>query len=584
MMVGPLFSQLQQDFNDSDLSAWSGDIDKFIINEDFRLQLLDDDAGTALIYTETTYQDSILWAMDIALDFAPSGSNRLEIWLGLNDTDISNGSGYIIEIGETGADDAFRLLEIIDGNSSIIAEGIMGNVSSEFDHSLELSFDSENTWTLRSKSVTDIAFIQEFEIEYEPLIDFNTLRFFGFNCTYTSTRIDQFFFDNITIDELQADETAPLITDVEIITANQIEITFDEELDSNTAISTDNYMLDPFISIASVELDEDLPFIITLLLNDPLPSGQLIELNIQNVSDIAGNIIQPSNFELSLTEQPTIGDLLLNEILFDPFTNGEDFVEIVNVSEKFLNLNGLIIENNTNSQSSTIQEDLILFPSEIIALSEDISFLESTYNPIDEAILYEQDLPAFNNDDGNVSLITNDGSNDIILDSYDYDEDDHLSLISDTEGISLERISLSAVTNDPNNWSSASESTNFATPGYQNSSELTSTPNTDDIISLADKVFSPDSDGNKDVLIINYNLEKPGFIANVTIHHDRGRSEVSIADNQLLSTNGFLRWDGTNEDGVLSPVGIYIIAYELFHSDGDIIKGREVCVLAQRLD
>ena len=107
--------------------------------------------------------------MDIALDFAPSGSNRLEIWLGLNDTDISNGSGYIIEIGETGADDAFRLLEVIDGNSSIIAEGIMGNVSSDFDYSLELSFDSENTWTLRSKSVTDISFIQEFEIEYEPV-------------------------------------------------------------------------------------------------------------------------------------------------------------------------------------------------------------------------------------------------------------------------------------------------------------------------------------------------------------------------------------------------------------------------------
>ena len=584
MMVCPLFSQIQQDFNDSDLSVWSGDIDKFIINEDFRLQLFDDDAGTALIYTETSYQDSMLWAMDIALDFAPSGSNRLEIWLGLNDIDISNGSGYIIELGETGANDAFRLLEIIDGNSSIIAEGIMGNVSSDFDYSIQLSFDSQNTWTLRSKPATDIAFIQEFEIEYEPLIDFNTLRFFGFTCTYTSTRIDQFFFDNINVNELQADETAPQITDVEIITASQIEITFDEALNSNSATSAANYIFDPFISIASVELDENLPFIITIFLNDPLPSGQLTELNIQNITDIVGNIIQPSNFELRLTEQPTIGDLLLNEILFDPFINGEDFVEIVNVSEKFLNLRGLIIENNTNGQSSLIEEDLILLPSEIIALSEDITFLASTYNPIDEALLYEQDLPAFNNDDGNVTLMTNDGSNDVVLDTYDYDEDDHLSLISDTEGISLERISLSAVTNDSNNWSSASESTNFATPGYQNSAELSSIPNTDDIVSLADKVFSPNSDGNKDVLIINYNLEKPGFVANVTIHDDRGRSEVSIADNQLLSTNGFLRWDGTNEDGVLSPVGIYIIVYEFFHSDGDVIKGKEVCVLGQRLD
>ena len=293
-------------------------------------------------------------------------------------------------------------------------------------------------------------------------------------------------------------------------------------------------------------------------------------------------MISPTSFELRLTEGIEVGDLLVNEILFDPFPNGEDFVEVVNVSSKFLNLRGLIIENNTNQQSEIIEEDIILLPMEIIAFSENIDFLVDTYEPVATAILYEQDLPAFNNDDGNVTLKISDGQ-DIILDSYDYDDNDHLSIISDTEGISLERLSLTAETNNPSNWTSASEVSNFATPGYANSNTVIPT-SSEEVISLTNKVFSPNNDGNKDNLLINYNLDKPGFIANITIYDDKGRAEVPLVENTLLSTQGFFRWDGSNENGTLSPVGMYIIYYEFFHSDGDIIKGKEVCVLGQALD
>ncbi len=576
--------QINQDFNNSDLSTWSGDTDRFIINADLQLQLSDIETGTSSIYTETTYGDSTVWTMDVSLDFSPSASNRLQVWLAIDDTDIVMASGYILEIGENGSDDAIRLVEVIDGNTTNIASGIIGNVGSAFDYTIQLIRDSKDVWTLRSKPVDDITFTQEFSLQYSPQVDFNSLKFFGFNCSYSATRADKFFFDNIIVEDLTADETAPQITDVDIIAEDQIRITFDEAVDNVSASMLSNYAIDPTLRINSVSIDANTPYIIDLILDDPLPSGAVTVLTVMGISDDVGNVMSSTSFDLRLTETAELGDLLINEILFDPFPDGEDFVEVINISDKFINLKGLIIENNTNQQSQDIEEDIILLPTEMIAFSENIDFLIDTYEPISEALLYEQDLPAFNNSDGNVTIKINDGTQDIIIDTYDFDEDHHLTLISDTEGISLERISTTAESNNPSNWTSSSEANRYATPGYTNSALVETTASSDDVISLAYKVFSPNADSYRDNLIINYNLDKAGYIANITVHDDKGRQEIPIAENALIGTQGFYRWDGTNEDGILSPVGMYIINIELYHSDGDIIKEKKVCVLGQQLD
>ncbi len=576
--------QINQDFNNSDLSTWSGNTDRFIINADLQLQLSDIETGTSSIYTETTYGDSTVWTMDVSLDFSPSASNRLQVWLAIDDTDIVMASGYILEIGENGSDDAIRLVEVIDGNTTNIASGIIGNVGSAFDYTIQLIRDSKDVWTLRSKPVDDITFTQEFSLQYSPQVDFNSLKFFGFNCSYSATRADKFFFDNIIVEDLTADETAPQITDVDIIAEDQIRITFDEAVDNVSASMFSNYAIDPTLRINSVSIDANTPYIIDLILDDPLPSGTVTVLTVMGISDDVGNVMSSTSFDLRLTETAELGDLLINEILFDPFPDGEDFVEVINISDKFINLKGLIIENNTNQQSQDIEEDIILLPTEMIAFSENIDFLIDTYEPISEALLYEQDLPAFNNSDGNVTIKINDGTQDIIIDTYDFDEDHHLTLISDTEGISLERISTTAESNNPSNWTSSSEANRYATPGYTNSALVETTASSDDVISLAYKVFSPNADSYRDNLIINYNLDKAGYIANITVHDDKGRQEIPIAENALIGTQGFYRWDGTNEDGILSPVGMYIINIELYHSDGDIIKEKKVCVLGQQLD
>lgn len=576
--------QIDEDFSSGDLSRWSGDINSFVINAEGQLQLNDIDAGKSSIYINTSYSDSINWSMDVEMDFSPSVTNKLTILLASDNSDLSIANAYILEIGENGSDDAIHLVEIIDGNSSIIASGPMGQVSEEFVLNFNVTYDSDKVWTLKTSTINSILSQESFRVSYPATIDFNSLTIFGFECSYTSTRADKFFFDNIKVEELLADEEAPIINSVQIINDQQIQIILDEAVDEILSSDPNNYSITPQTDIDRVEIDPSIPNIINVYTSTPIQSGTVITLIVSGISDTSGNTIDSQDYNLRLLEAPDVGDVLINEILFDPYSGGEDFVEIINASDKFLDLNGLIILNMDNQNEETITESIELLPNQILAISPDINNIKDIYNPPDTARLYEQDIPAFNNDDGNVSLliIQADGS-ELIIDSYDYDDSQHLSILSDVEGVSLERLSLISDSNNPDNWTSSSEANLFATPGYSNSARI-NPGMSDDQVSLEHKVFSPNRDGQKDNLILNYNLAKSGYIANVSIYDDRGRLELHLAENQLLATTGFIKWDGLDADGRTAPIGMYIVYYELFHSDGDIIEGKKVCVLAQNLN
>ena len=83
---------------------------------------------------------------------------------------------------------------------------------------------------------------------------------------------------------------------------------------------------------------------------------------------------------------------------------------------------------------------------------------------------------------------------------------------------------------------------------------------------------------------MNYKLENPGFVGTIQIYSDRGHLVKTIINNNLLGTEGLYIWDGTNQEGRLSPIGMYIVLYEFFDSSGEIRKGKHVCVLGQQLN
>ena len=378
----------------------------------------------------------------------------------------------------------------------------------------------------------------------------------------------------------------PQLIGIKVIDNISLEIIFDEPLEPGIASNVQNYNVNNEVGAPEKATpDPEHPNAVQLLFGNSFQSGTLYTLEISDIEDEAGNSSGFQILEFRLVETPSVDDLIINEILFNPKSGGSDFVEIFNVSEKFLSLQGLVISNSQNEQIENINSIVILEPGDYLAISEDINDLRERYITMGLETLLESDLPAFNNDKGNASLqILEDGKM-ITIDSFDYDEDYHFELLDNPDGVSLERINASTSTQDPQNWTSAASSAGFATPGYQNSQNFeTNSSMINDFFNIPKKTFSPNNDGHDDLFFIEYMLNNTGFLANIKIFDASGRLIKDLVRNELLATSGFIKWDGSSAEGSFAKIGIYLIWIELFNPDGTVEQDIFECVLADTLN
>lgn len=576
-------AQLVDDFSDGDFTngpSWTGDTDDFVVNINGELQLMAPEAGESSLFTTLSYPDTIQLDMTFRLEMSPSSSNFGLIYLGLDDLDPSVANGYYLQIGESGSNDAIKLYRLDNGSEILLATASDGAIASDPAQArISVTIHPDGLWSFS----TDYGLSGFNELEFEVMDDthsFNGLNIFGIYCEYTETRKENFFYDDISIMKFEQDETGPLLTNLSVTGDKTILLSFNEKIDAVTAENLDNYIVDQGLGSPSGAISDGVKVFLTF--DNTFLSGTPYQLAILNVEDENGNAIIPIAEPFIVTVFPNIGNLAISEILSDPYSGGSDFVEIFNKSDKYLNLNGLIISNLAKDEQKSIDQDIDLLPGEYLCFTEDKEFLISTYPTHNADQIVEVDLPSFNNDSGNVSLSHSSASTDYI-DQFDYDEGLHFELLDDTEGVSLERISLTADTQSEDNWHSASTIAGFATPGMVNSNAFP-TVISDGEFELVEKVFSPNSDGDNDFLIINYKLDKPGYVANVKVFDDEGFEIDQIVSNGLLATEGLITWNGTTSEGSISQIGLYIIIAELFHSDGEIKNFKKVCVLADFIE
>ncbi len=169
------------------------------------------------------------------------------------------------------------------------------------------------------------------------------------------------------------------------------------------------------------------------------------------------------------------------------------------------------------------------------------------------------------------------------MDELQYSEDWHFQLLDNVKGVSLERINYYRPTQEEDNWHSASEVAGFATPGRENSN-FSMNFSSENKIHLEPKLFSPDNDGYKDLLQIHYNFGGPGYVANIRIFDSKGRPVRRLANNKMLDGQGYLTWDGLNDDQNKASIGAYILMFEIFEPNGNSSKFKKSCVLGGQLD
>lgn len=366
------------------------------------------------------------------------------------------------------------------------------------------------------------------------------------------------------------DTEAPLIISVVPENASAITVTFSKGLDGDEAREELNYSIDNGITVSSAGIQNAENTSVLLILDTPLQGGTSYTLTVSNaVGDCLGNMtVEDQRKSFGLAEAPAPLDIVINEILFNPYTGGSDYVEFLNNSEKIINFSEFGV--------SPFQ----MFPGEIVVLTEDREDVLRDYTVENPANLFLADLPSYNNDAGEV-VLTIGG---VTIDSFAYSEDLHFELLRDENGVALERIDPDAPTNAAGNWHSAASLVGYGTPTAENSQLMpTEVPAVADFFTIENPRVSPDEDGFEDVLVINYKFDEPGYTANIQIFDAQGRLVKSLNNNELLGFEGSLKWDGSTNDKAKARIGIYVFYAEVFRPDGSVAEQKEAITVAGRL-
>ncbi|TNE54920.1 MAG: hypothetical protein EP338_05595 [Bacteroidetes bacterium] len=374
------------------------------------------------------------------------------------------------------------------------------------------------------------------------------------------------------------DSESPEIVGLEILPPNFVSVTFSEKMDSLSLINA-SILVTPGLTVKNRFVSESYPVSVLIEFNETIQDAVLYTLTLDGVADCSQNSTKLQR-EFVIAPSPKPGDLIINEILYDPVTGGADYVELKNISNSILSLKDLAIGNyddDSISNLKSINQEYILKTGALIVITPDSAFQQQYYPYHGTGNYIEMSLPSMNNDSGSVYLIYQQQ----VIDHVSYDDDWQFALLSSSDGKSLERIDPNGPSNQSDNWHTAAETVGFGTPGLPNS-QLKYGEN-DGQINLVNDIFSPDNDGIDDVLLATYSMLKAGMVANARIFDDRGRPVKQLFQAELLASEGQFSWDGVTDQGQKASIGTYVLLFEAFDLNGNQFAKKLSFVLAGKL-
>lgn len=378
-----------------------------------------------------------------------------------------------------------------------------------------------------------------------------------------------------SVNSTNPDITLPEVIETYSVDNFNVQLTFNKGMDASTLMNT-TISISPNLPLVNRTISGENNKVLTLTFGQAISGSQLYNLQLSTISDCWGNSGSIST-QFVLPDTAIIGDIVINEILSNPLTGGQDYVELYNNSDKFINLKNWAFANHNNTSNvvgtpQTINKNYFLGPRDYVVCTKDSNFVLTNYSfAVSGKFLYVE-LPSYNNDSGTVYLL----NNGVIFDKASYNLEWHFKLIDDYKGKSMERIDPMAPTNDKKNWHTAAETMNFGSPGRLNSQYAPFLYNGQ--FSFSSEIISPDGDGFEDILQITYQMVEPGLLGKAQIFDDRGRLVRTLFSNELLGTQGSFVWDGVTDNISKASIGVYVFYFETFSTSGEIVFAKKAAI------
>jgi len=383
------------------------------------------------------------------------------------------------------------------------------------------------------------------------------------------------------------DRIAPNLLQAFAPNSTTLVLTFSEPLDSTASAAAGYAVSNGLGNASSASVLPPLFTQVQLSLANAMQPGVVYTVTATGVRDCSGNALNTTanSAKVGLAAVADSLDMVVNEILFNPKPLGVDFVEFYNRSNKVLDAANLFFTNrsSTTGNPGTLiplsTANRLIFPGEYYVVTENPDLIKQQFTVPNEAWLVTSDMPSLPDDKGTVLLLNQNGRT---VEELSYDQRWHFALVDNNEGIALERIDFNRPGQQADNWTSAAASAGFGTPTGPNSQFRTNLSLPSGSIKLNPPMFSPDNDGFEDFTLIEWELNQPGYVGNITIMDAAGRAIRILQRNTTLSARGSFRWDGLNDKQQRVPVGNYVVWFEVFNLQGQKQVFKKGVTIARR--
>lgn len=383
-------------------------------------------------------------------------------------------------------------------------------------------------------------------------------------------------------------DIAPVVERISMFSNYIVQLWFDQQMEPATLMETQNYVVENTGEHPQeANINPNDPTFVELVFDHGFEEGVVYTLIINDVANCIGNPIQSdTRAQFGIPNPIAEGDILINEIMFDPIAPGVDYVELYNPTDKTFDLSelmlGVVKETFPNPTDTTLKDitsdSRLLLPQSYVLLSTNSQIVGQQYDCATDNFVQMESFPIYANAGGTAVVMSKSG---VVIDQMYFSEKMHYPLLKVTKGVALERVSFNQPSMDANNWHSAAESVHFGTPGYANSMMQSAEPS-EDAVSVSPEVFSPDGDGFDDDCFINYHFDEAGYTMNVYIFNVAGQLIKHLAKGELVGQEGSVIWNGTDNNNNRVPIGIYIVITEVFNLDGVVKKYKNAAVVATR--
>lgn len=293
---------------------------------------------------------------------------------------------------------------------------------------------------------------------------------------------------------------------------------------------------------------------ISVQLSQPLLAGNIEKL-IVHLENCIGQQVDTS-LVVYHPRIPKEGELLINEILFNPYPNSIDFIELYNSSNYVIDLHEIILSDGKTkgllgSKWNDTEEQRYLNPHDFVIFSTNKQELLANYSVshINKCVDVAS-MPSLNDLSGSLSVEHTSG---MVLDYFEYNNNYHVSWLENTEGRSLERIRYTEPTNLASNWSSATDAVGKASPTYKNSQYIDSLVAKSKTFWLSSDVLLFNRGAADQRIELNYQGIEESSLLNIKLYKLSGVFVSEIEHGKIIKNKGFITWDLSVDAKLIEP-------------------------------